>query len=132
MFPDRDPNMKICIASESHDRALPLAAAVNQAKAAGALAVIHCGVLIGANTLRTFRKLGVQLHLVYGNNLGDIMTMHNMITKSGGMRSIMGRTELKLSARLITLPGAIIMPFIIRTSPVFGAHHATSDTQAGF
>jgi hypothetical protein len=43
---------------------------VNKAKAAGAQAVIHCGDLIGANTLRASIKLGVPLHVVHGNNLG--------------------------------------------------------------
>jgi predicted phosphodiesterase len=77
--------MKICIVSDSHDRAEPLAAAVNQAKSAGAQAVIHCGDLISANTLRASIKLGVPLHVVHGNNLGDAMAMHKMMAKSGGM-----------------------------------------------
>ena len=50
--------MKICIVSDSHDRAPMLAAAVGEAKAAGAEAVIHCGDLIGANTLRPLLELG--------------------------------------------------------------------------
>jgi predicted phosphodiesterase len=41
--------MKICIVSDSHDRAPMLAAAVAEAKAAGAEAVVHCGDVIGAN-----------------------------------------------------------------------------------
>lgn len=41
--------MRICIISDSHDRAEPLATAVKLAQAAGAQAVIHCGDLIGAN-----------------------------------------------------------------------------------
>jgi uncharacterized protein len=44
--------MKICIVSDSHDRAEPLATSVMQDKEAGAQAVIHCGDLIGAKTLR--------------------------------------------------------------------------------
>ena len=42
--------MKICIVSDSHDRAEPLAAAVKQAQAAGAQAVTHCGNVISVNT----------------------------------------------------------------------------------
>ncbi len=42
--------MKICIVSDSHDRAPMLAAAVTAAKQAGAEAVIHCGDVIGAMT----------------------------------------------------------------------------------
>ena len=54
--------MKTCIISDSHDRADALAAAIAKAQAAGAQAVIHCGDLIGANTLRAPIKLGVQIH----------------------------------------------------------------------
>jgi predicted phosphodiesterase len=44
--------MKVCIVSDSHDRADPLAAAVREAAAQGAQAVIHCGDVIGTQTLR--------------------------------------------------------------------------------
>ena len=44
--------MKILIVSDSHDRADALAEAVREAKAQGAEAVIHCGDLIGAQTLK--------------------------------------------------------------------------------
>src|ERR1039457_1408600 len=76
--------MKICIVSDSHDRAQPHAEAVKQAQAAGAQAVIHCCDLIGANTLRSSIKLGVPLHVVHGNNLGDQIAMHKLMAKSGG------------------------------------------------
>ncbi len=63
--------MKIGIVSDSHDRALALAGAVAAAQAAGAQAIVHCGDLIGANTLRPLFELGVPVHFVNGNNLGD-------------------------------------------------------------
>src|SRR5216683_2920530 len=44
--------VKICIVSDSHDRADVLERAVSDAAAEGAQAVIHCGDLIGAHTLR--------------------------------------------------------------------------------
>ncbi|HSM98631.1 MAG TPA: metallophosphoesterase family protein [Gallionella sp.] len=59
--------MKICIVSDSHDRAEPLAAAIAKAQANGARAVIHCGDPIGANTLRASLRLGVPLQVVHGN-----------------------------------------------------------------
>ena len=43
--------MKICIVSDSHDRADALAQAVHEAKGQGAEAVVHCGDVIGAQTL---------------------------------------------------------------------------------
>jgi len=63
--------MKICIVSDSHDRGQMLAAAVSDAKAEGAEVVIHCGDVIGGNTLRAALKLDLPLHVVHGNNLGD-------------------------------------------------------------
>ena len=44
--------MKLCIVSDSHDRADPLAQAVQRAKEQGAEVVIHCGDVIGTQTLR--------------------------------------------------------------------------------
>lgn len=76
--------MKICIVSDSHDRAEPLAAAVAAARADGAQAVIHCGDLIGAQTLRASIKLGLPLHVVHGNNIGDPIAMQQLVKKSAG------------------------------------------------
>ena len=51
--------MKICIVSDSHDRAQMLANAVQVAKDAGAEAVVHCGDVIGAQTLVPLIKIGL-------------------------------------------------------------------------
>ncbi|MDH4235330.1 MAG: metallophosphatase family protein [Gallionella sp.] len=94
--------MKICIVSDSHDRAAPLAAAIAEAQHAGAQAVIHCGDLIGANTLRSSLKLGIPIHAVHGNNLGDMMAMHKMMAKTGGLLAYHGQdAELELGGRRI-------------------------------
>ena len=76
--------MKICIVSDSHDRSEPLAAAITAAQAADAKAVIHCGDVIGAHTLRASIKLGLPIHVVNGNNLGDTNAIHNLMAKSSG------------------------------------------------
>jgi len=67
--------VKICIVSDSHDRAEPLALAVREAKAAGATAVIHCGDLIGTQTLRATLAEGLPVHVIHGNNLGDPVSL---------------------------------------------------------
>lgn len=76
--------LKICIVSDSHDRSEPLAAAISAAQVAGAQVVIHCGDLIGANTLRASLKLNLPIHVVHGNNLGDMTAIHNLMKKSEG------------------------------------------------
>lgn len=89
--------MKICIVSDSHDRADALAQAVREAKAQGAAAVVHCGDVIGAQTLRPAMALGLPLHVIHGNNLGDSMMLHSLSRGSGGLMQYYGpdaRVEL--------------------------------------
>jgi putative phosphoesterase len=94
--------MKICIVSDSHDRSEPLAAAIADARVAGAQAVIHCGDLIGANTLRASLKLGLPVHAVHGNNIGDPMALHNMMAKTQGQFTYHGQDAvLELGGRKI-------------------------------
>ncbi len=83
--------MKLCIVSDSHDRAPMLAAAVAEAKSAGAEAVIHCGDVIGAMTLRPLLDLGLPVHLVHGNNLGDAVAMWNLCASSRGLLTYHGQ-----------------------------------------
>ena len=63
--------MKLCLVSDSHDRADPLAQAVARAKEKGAELVIHCGDVIGTQTLRQAMAVGLPMHVIHGNNLGD-------------------------------------------------------------
>ena len=64
--------LKICIVSDSHDHREPLAAAVAEAKALGAEAVLHCGDLVAPSTLHAITGLGLPVHLIHGNNAGDM------------------------------------------------------------
>lgn len=82
--------MKICLVSDSHDRAPMLAAAVTAAKQAGAQAVIHCGDVIGAMTLRPLLQLGLPVHVVHGNNLGDPQALWKLCAASGGLLTYHG------------------------------------------
>ncbi len=94
--------MKIAIVSDSHDRAPLLAAAVAAAKAAGAQLVLHCGDLIGAMTLRPTLKLGLPVHLVHGNNLGDAQALHALERESGGLLTYHGAdATLTLAGRRV-------------------------------
>jgi putative phosphoesterase len=94
--------MRIGIVSDSHDRAPALAAAVAAAKAAGAEAIVHCGDLIGANTLRPLQALGLPVHFVHGNNLGDPVALCNLCSKSGGLLTYHGNdADLVLGGRRI-------------------------------
>jgi uncharacterized protein len=92
--------MKIAIVSDSHDRAPMLAAAVAAAKAEGAQAVVHCGDLIGAMTLKPLLALGLPVHLVHGNNLGDPVALASLCAGSGGLIRYYGAdADLTLGGR---------------------------------
>ncbi len=94
--------MKICIVSDSHDRADALASAVREAREQGAGAVIHCGDLIGAQTLRPALALGLPLHVIHGNNLGDPGALYGMARASGGQLHYHGAdARLELGGRRI-------------------------------
>jgi putative phosphoesterase len=94
--------MKICIVSDSHDRADALAQAVSEAKEQGAAAVIHCGDLIGAHTLRPAMAAGLPLHLIHGNNLGDPVALYNLSRASDGLMHYHGAdARIELGGRRI-------------------------------
>ena len=94
--------MKICVVSDSHDRGPALAAAVAEARQAGAQAVIHCGDVIGAMTLRPLLSLGLPVHVVHGNNLGDSMALWNLCKTSNGLITYHGQdANLTLAGRRI-------------------------------
>ncbi|HMM87208.1 MAG: metallophosphoesterase family protein [Gammaproteobacteria bacterium] len=76
--------MKVCIVSDSHDRADVLAQAVHAARQRGAEAVIHCGDLIGAQSLKPALEAGLPMHLIHGNNVGDTQALHRLSRTSGG------------------------------------------------
>lgn len=94
--------MKICIVSDSHDRGPRMAAAVESAKAEGAQAVIHCGDVIGTNTLKASMKFGLPIHAVHGNNLGDPVTIARLAVNSEGLLHYHGNdASLELGGRRI-------------------------------
>jgi len=94
--------MKVCIVSDSHDRAEPLAAAVRAARAEGAEMVIHCGDLIGTQTLKPALAHGLPVHLIHGNNLGDAAALARLERASEGQLRYHGPdARLELAGRRV-------------------------------
>lgn len=94
--------VKICILSDSHDRADALAQAVHEAKAAGAGAVVHCGDLIGAQTVKPALAAGLPVHLIHGNNIGDTQAAHRQSRASNGLLQYHGAdARLELAGRRV-------------------------------
>ena len=67
--------MKVCIVSDSHDRCSHLEAAVQEAKAAGAEAVLHCGDVVNPETLKVILPFELPVHVIHGNNSGNLSVM---------------------------------------------------------
>jgi hypothetical protein len=94
--------MKICIVSDSHDRRSRLAAAVAEAKGLGAQAVLHCGDLVAPSTLHSIQPLGLPIHLVHGNNTGDLFHLCRLAAKPGSNVQYHGQdAAIKLGGRRI-------------------------------
>jgi hypothetical protein len=68
--------MLVCIVSDSHDNRRLLEHAVEDAKARGAEAILHCGDVVAPTTLRVLKKFALPVHVIHGNNTGDMHAMH--------------------------------------------------------
>ena len=75
--------LKICILSDSHDHREPLAAAVAEAKSLGAQALLQCGDLVSPSTLHAIMKFELPIHLIHGNNAGDLFHLYRFAQESG-------------------------------------------------
>jgi uncharacterized protein len=96
--------LKICIVSDSHDHREPLAAAVAEAKALGAQAVLHCGDLVTPSTLHAILGLGLPIHLIHGNNTGDLFNLVRLAQEVGDRLHYYGQdASLAMAHRRIFL-----------------------------
>jgi putative phosphoesterase len=96
--------MKVCIVSDSHDHRPLLAAAVLAAKQAGAEAVLHCGDVVAPSTLSVITPLGLPVHVIHGNNVGDMFMMARIASKPGNRITFYGQDAgIELAGRRIFL-----------------------------
>jgi putative phosphoesterase len=77
--------MRICIVSDSHDNRTLLEAAVADAAERGARAVLHCGDVVAPSTLGVVKKYGLPVHVIHGNNTGDLYTMGKVASEAGSV-----------------------------------------------
>ena len=96
--------MKVCIVSDSHDHRPLLAAAVGAAKQAGAETVLHCGDVVAPSTLSAITPLGLPIHVIHGNNVGDMFMMARIASKPGNRITFYGQDAgIELAGRRIFL-----------------------------
>ena len=52
--------------------------------AQGAEVVLHCGDLVAPSTLHAAQPFGLPIHVIHGNNMGDIAALCRLCSKSDG------------------------------------------------
>jgi putative phosphoesterase len=77
--------MKVCILSDSHDHIPLLDAAVGDAVALGAEAVLHCGDVVAPSTLACLQQHGLPVHVIHGNNSGDLYALTMLMQRPGSV-----------------------------------------------
>jgi len=96
--------MKICIVSDSHDNRHLLEAAVAEAAERGAEAVLHCGDVVAPGTLEVLQKYGLPVHVIHGNNTGDLYTMTRLASRNGSVIRFYGQdADIEFGGRRIFL-----------------------------
>lgn len=96
------PAMKICLVSDSHDHRRLLASAVGDARQRGARVVLHCGDLVAPSTLHSITRFGLPIHVIHGNNAGDMFHLGRIAAESKGQIIYYGQdAELTLAGRRI-------------------------------
>ncbi|MEN8175904.1 MAG: metallophosphoesterase family protein [Pseudomonadota bacterium] len=96
--------MKVCILSDSHDHILLLDAAVKNAQEQGAEAVLHCGDVVSPSTLKCLEKHGLPVHVIHGNNSGDLFALARLASQAGSVIHYYGMdAALELGGRRIFL-----------------------------
>jgi len=92
--------MKVCILSDSHDNRSLLRAAVGDARERGAQAVLHCGDVVAPSTLTVLQKFGLPVHVIHGNNAGDLYMIGRMSAQPGSVGESYGQDAgLNLAGR---------------------------------
>jgi len=96
--------MKVCILSDSHDHIPLLDAAVAAAVEEGAEAILHCGDVVAPSTLTCLDRYGLPVHVIHGNNSGDLYTLGRLANREENTIHYHGMdAALELAGRRIFL-----------------------------
>ncbi len=94
--------MKIGILSDSHDHIALIDAAVADAKSMGAQAIVHAGDVVAPSTLRCLEKYQLPVHVIHGNNTGDLHGMARISQQAGSVIQYHGMDAgIELAGRMI-------------------------------
>ncbi len=108
--------MKIAVISDSHDHLFPLRAALERAQEAGAEMLIHCGDLVAPFVVGELKQFDGPVHVVFGNNDGDILLLSQQAAGS----------NVELHGTVVTLdPGG--RTILATHDPTIAEAHAATD-----
>ncbi|MBT3348010.1 MAG: metallophosphoesterase family protein [Thiotrichales bacterium] len=94
--------MKIAIISDSHDNIELLHSAFADAKDRGAEQVLHCGDVVAPYTIKRAHKYGLPIHVIHGNNTGDLYHLAKVSNDPQYMVTYYGRdASIELGGRKI-------------------------------
>lgn len=96
--------MKICIVSDTHDNYTFLDRACSEAFEAGVEAILHCGDVVAPSTLKVVQRFGIPVHVIHGNNAGDLMAMSQIASRDDNVVTYYGQDAgIELDGRRIFL-----------------------------
>ncbi|GAB4362091.1 MAG: metallophosphoesterase [Gammaproteobacteria bacterium] len=96
--------MKIGILSDSHDHTQLLLDAAHEAITMGVEAFLHCGDLVEAETVAELASMGRPVHLVHGNNSGNLDRLRELADRAGsGIHYYGAEADFTLAGRRIFL-----------------------------
>lgn len=94
--------MKVCILSDSHDNRDLLEQAGAEAVRRGAEAILHCGDVVAPSTLSVLLPFKLPIHVIHGNNTGDLYTLGRIASKAGDQLHYYGQDAgIRLAGRRI-------------------------------
>lgn len=71
---------------------------------AGAEAILHCGDVVAPSTLLPLTNLGVPIHVIHGNNTGDLISLSRLAGKPDSMIRYYGQDAgIELAGKRIFL-----------------------------
>ncbi len=96
--------MKVCILSDSHDHIPLLDFAVAEARQRGAEAILHCGDVVAPSTLKCLNKHTLPVHVIHGNNTGDLYTLGQIVNQPNNVIQYYGMdADIELDGKRIFL-----------------------------
>jgi len=94
---------------------------VTEAKSLGAEAVLHCGDLVAPSTLHAIVGLGLPIHLIHGNNAGDLFYLNRFVQERGKHLQYYGQDgSLDLAQRRIFM---VHYPHYAKAMALTGDYH---------